>query len=762
MSKVKVIFIGDLTSADAVETLWKKLSKVIPKAKLQICFGRCSNEAAFQALLKHEFPIPLYLQDSHAISSYTSKQQVTQAEEIDADSPKDKEDSSPCWKIMSNIYVLRDRRAPGQEDSKSLGTGIWSIPIAGAHHDLVVASLPARYRSHENAFETATHHVSYVGCDVLLSTEWPQGIEALTPQSHDISYDVGMAALKARAQYQVATTNLSFCQTPAFAHSTSIASTTKLYHSGRFVALPNVGSPISSKWLHAVAILPLHASTASADGELAPCPYLSMVETTAGDTNLNEATARRLIAEDADQRGRKRDAPPVDPSNTTLFVYGLHQDVSGRLQSDDSLLLQALPGSIKVRRHHAFGFVEFSSHDAATACLGERTIVGVRLQFRWSDASDQPKKQHRSKEDPNSTVLYFKIVDEHTKKETSKLSIEELGETMRSWMEQILEAELGGDVKASDEPAIQVKVRTSNAAFGFLDFASHAAASMVLATLTGSTDGGRLDDEKRKEKSSFEHLGVYLHWGKPASEINDEKGNNVIASAGEFRFERKHFPADSRTDCWFCLASPACEKHLIVGVFDTCYAAQPKGPCHPGHVLLVPVQHDSSGALTNPTVAQEMEELKRRLQKHALEVYDSDLFIFERAMQTKGGYHTHVQCIPVPKGAGPKIRATMLAQASQQNIELRETSSDVPMHSIVGDNGYFFAEILSQRPAERYLYSASAGTRVPLQFGREVLAAVLEKPGLAHWKSCVLDEEKEASVAAAFRESFAKYEGEDV
>jgi diadenosine tetraphosphate (Ap4A) HIT family hydrolase len=112
-----------------------------------------------------------------------------------------------------------------------------------------------------------------------------------------------------------------------------------------------------------------------------------------------------------------------------------------------------------------------------------------------------------------------------------------------------------------------------------------------------------------------------------------------------FRFERKHFPADGRTDCWFCLASESCEKHLITSVHDSCYTALPRGGMHPGHVLLIPVQHSSEGVLKNPRVAQEMEELKKALRKHAAQVYDqSDLFVFERAIQTRGGYHAHVHC----------------------------------------------------------------------------------------------------------------------
>lgn len=150
-----------------------------------------------------------------------------------------------------------------------------------------------------------------------------------------------------------------------------------------------------------------------------------------------------------------------------------------------------------------------------------------------------------------------------------------------------------------------------------------------------------------------------------------------------------------------------------------------------------------------------------------------DMFVFERAIQTKGGYHTHVQCVPIPKHLGTKLQATMMAQARKIGIPLREISSDLGMTALVSNDGsdkkenvgYFFAEIRSVSIVggapriQRFLYNASQGTPavVPIQFGREVLAAVMGKPELAHWKACVTSREEESKLAIELRDSLAKF-----
>lgn len=43
--------------------------------------------------------------------------------------------------------------------------------------------------------------------------------------------------------------------------------------------------------------------------------------------------------------------------------------------------------------------------------------------------------------------------------------------------------------------------------------------------------------------------------------------------------------------CWFCLASPDVEKHLIISIGDFCYLALPKGGLVPEHCLIIPIEH---------------------------------------------------------------------------------------------------------------------------------------------------------------------------
>ena len=49
-------------------------------------------------------------------------------------------------------------------------------------------------------------------------------------------------------------------------------------------------------------------------------------------------------------------------------------------------------------------------------------------------------------------------------------------------------------------------------------------------------------------------------------------------------------------ECWFCLSSATCEKHLITNVGNELYVTLPKGPIVPNHALIVPIEHVASMA----------------------------------------------------------------------------------------------------------------------------------------------------------------------
>jgi hypothetical protein len=178
------------------------------------------------------------------------------------------------------------------------------------------------------------------------------------------------------------------------------------------------------------------------------------------------------------------------------------------------------------------------------------------------------------------------------------------------------------------------------------------------------------------------------------------------------------------------------------------------------------VDHKQQGALVDRKLAPEINDIKTKLRLHARQVLQKDLFVFERSIQTKGGYHTHVQCIPIDAGSGPSVQSKMLEMAMYAGFQLKEITSDLGLGALVDDcsGGYFYAEIPlpgGGNECRRFIYHAGEGGNdmnsgtVPLQFGREVLAAVMENPDIGQWKACVVSQEKESELTIAFRKSLA-------
>jgi len=195
------------------------------------------------------------------------------------------------------------------------------------------------------------------------------------------------------------------------------------------------------------------------------------------------------------------------------------------------------------------------------------------------------------------------------------------------------------------------------------------------------------------------------------------------------------------------------------------------------------IEHKSKGALCHERITtDEIEAFKDQLRRHAHEELDQELFVFERAIQTKGGYHTHIQCIPLEHKHAKDVYTTLMAMSRKAAFELKEVNTELSVKALLddeenGDVGYFYAEVpfaggtgyrrlicttsasSAPEPDEN---SGKTGRRnmrsvVPLQFGREVVAQVLGKPELAEWKACVVNEDEETELACKIRDSLSKY-----
>jgi diadenosine tetraphosphate (Ap4A) HIT family hydrolase len=815
-----------------------------------------TNESIIQQL--QDLPLPVYLQQDPGIFK---------AQTINQDDSDSNNKNNPI-QLAPNLWLLASCGVDGTTINDQ--ANLWEISIPNQDHPLIVASCPPHFRidaDHAKPLLDKTSLPSYVGCDLLLTQDWPQGMKDVLQVDSALassSFDIAQVALHCRPRYHVAASTSIACKKNTGYHASPAYRIPNTPHLGRFLALNSViatgiKATKTNKYIHALGLVPIQGdpplpalttpalscpfvskknnTTTAAKN---PAPTLSFAHAVAAPPSFSmfENKQRKRPRKDDDQDGGNNNnnndsLEPPDDTISTLFLYGLHKDVTGELQSTSSPMLLhyfAKFGVQQVRHPPAaqtstYCFLEFPSQAQALACLLEcngggssLVIKGVSLTLKWA-ATNNKNKRNRSEQDQqqrghyvtqaeaaNSTTLYFHppVVaaaaagdttitsveggDEIDKTTSTPTNLDEesntFSEELRQFMETTLEYSLNEGVEdpaervtAETEPALSVQVRPLQK-FGFLEFASHAAATMALAALTTSTDGGTLvpPPPASKEgvgapKPPLHLVGTTLRWAK--GEDKNKKRTKESDFLEALGLERKHFPADARKDCWFCLASSTCEKHLIAGVYETCYATMPKGPMHPGHVLLVPVTHSSQGAWTMGNQgANEMLQLKELVRRHASEVYEMDLFLFERAIETKGGYHTHVQCVPIPRGNSTKLQAVMMAHAKASGFDLRQVQSDLGMTSVMTeDDNYFYAEIATDSQVYRYVYKASAeasagrtsgggrrdGPKVPLQFGREVLASVLNQPELAHWKSCVVDKEKETELAATFRDTFSKF-----
>ena len=120
----------------------------------------------------------------------------------------------------------------------------------------------------------------------------------------------------------------------------------------------------------------------------------------------------------------------------------------------------------------------------------------------------------------------------------------------------------------------------------------------------------------------------------------------------------------------------------------------------------------------------------------------------------------HINVIPIDPNISSRLQARMMTKST---FDLREIQNpDVPIRTVLGDEeewdgGYFYAEVGGKRLLYKIRQGDHSNAKVPVQFGREVLASVVGNADLAHWKACEVDKEKEEELATKFREDLEAF-----
>jgi len=557
-----------------------------------------------------------------------------------------------------------------------------------------------------------------------------------------------------------------------------------------------------------------------------------------------------------------------DPNNKCLFIHGLDKDptLDGHLLLKT---FQSFGSSkVRCKQHKSFGFIEFETHDQAKKCLeafssstnGSKDtpqqsgilINGTYLGLKWSSggavsidsthgtfvdgvgessALTPPSKRQRvtEAEASDSVSLYFKLPSQ-VNPNNYALAFDIVRLLMESSLEDAMNVGVTDEserITAKTEPALAVSLRYPNkpkqnqntgdnsalsspsvaelCPFVFLVFASHAGASMGIASVTGHPDGGKVQIESLQKllpasnwkqlmqiigEENLQHLSLY--WARGSKQTYNIKDQI-----------RNRYPVDTRTDCWFCLASPTCETHLIITIKEKVYITMPKGALDNFHALIVPIghpKHDMAKGVTNYNDNEEAESdedreimmkevcsLKEELRDFARKTLKKELFVFEHSISTKSSrmYHTHIQCIPIERDICKTLEGTLLNTAKKYDTEIKLLhegdldlwggNMNLDKLDLLCESGYFYGEVPVASDDgvisyQRYLHvtqpaGEEAGPHkkksLPLQFGREVLASAIGKEHYAHWKACVVDKAKETDLALNFQENFTSYESKN-
>ncbi|KAK4774286.1 hypothetical protein SAY86_009221 [Trapa natans] len=212
-------------------------------------------------------------------------------------------------------------------------------------------------------------------------------------------------------------------------------------------------------------------------------------------------------------------------------------------------------------------------------------------------------------------------------------------------------------------------------------------------------------------------------------------------------------------ECWFCLSSPSVESHLIVSVGGNYYCALPKGPLVPDHVLIIPIEH-----LPNTlSLSQEYETELKRFQ-NSIRMYQKkqkkEVVFFEWV--SKRGTHANLQAIPIPSSRANALQSIFSLAAEKLGFKFTTVKSD---DSAGGreklrtqfDNRHslFYVEL----PNGTLLFHEAADNEAfPSQFGREVVAGLLNIADRADWRNCALSKEEETKMAGEFNARFEEFD----
>ncbi|XP_041005557.1 zinc finger CCCH domain-containing protein 64 [Juglans microcarpa x Juglans regia] len=212
-------------------------------------------------------------------------------------------------------------------------------------------------------------------------------------------------------------------------------------------------------------------------------------------------------------------------------------------------------------------------------------------------------------------------------------------------------------------------------------------------------------------------------------------------------------------ECWFCLSSPNIESHLIVSIGEHSYCALAKGPLVQDHVLIIPIEHLPNSILLPPECESEVHRFQNSLKKYHKHRGKSVVF-FEWV--SKRSTHANLQAIPIPSSRAAAVQDIFNLAAEKLGFKFvalkrDENSSGRKLLRTQFDKDFSFFYV--ELPDGKILsHLVDENERFPAQFGREVLAGLLNMADRADWRNCAHSKEEETKMAEDFKRGFQEFD----
>ncbi|PWY78230.1 hypothetical protein BO70DRAFT_388072 [Aspergillus heteromorphus CBS 117.55] len=314
----------------------------------------------------------------------------------------------------------------------------------------------------------------------------------------------------------------------------------------------------------------------------------------------------------------------------------------------------------------------------------------------------------------------------------------------------------------------------------------HAAASMTLPAGATAIPFAPLQTKRkplRPQKESFQRFAV-----------DDNDGDHRPR-------KRARAPPPGPDQCFFCLSNPNIATHLITSIGEESYLTTAKGPLptsktfspalpFPGHMLIIPFTHtptlntisDPSSRLATYT---EMHRYRTSLHTMLQARASGSLGAVTWEVSRGNGIHVHWQFLPVPASLIKRGLVDAAFRVEAENLKYPKFEKPSSTTDPSTEPGDFFrvwiwdppsTESADADPAENdgaadpdaekpelgsektLLLPLSTEFRFDLQFGRRVMAKLMELEKRINWKNDVQSQAEEEADAEAFKEAFKQFD----